>query len=233
MKKIGAVLCLMLLVFPGCSSAEKMSPEEQFKKSFPDKTYETFKSTAVPGIYELYNGRQIFYYLPEADVVLYGSVVTKGGVNITHESQMLKMAQKFAILPLDRALKVGSGKKTVVKFTDPNCPYCRQGFEYFNKIKDDVTVYVFLVPLSADSERKIRHILCSTDPVRTYEDVFTGKFDSGAGLNACRNPSVDEVMRTHRDLARQVGLRGTPLFYISGHVVDGFDPPAIEKLLTQ
>ena len=32
-------------------------------------------------------------------------------------------------------------------------------------------------------------------------------------------------------LASQVGLRGTPLFYIKGQVVDGFDLPAIEKLL--
>ncbi|HQK99219.1 MAG TPA: DsbC family protein [Smithellaceae bacterium] len=233
MRKLAAVWCLMAMLFPGCSSAEKLSPEAQFKQSFPDKTYETFKATSVPGVYELYNGRQIFYYLPSADVVLYGSLVTKDGVNLTRESHLQKMTPKFASLPLDQALKVGNGKKIVVEFTDPNCPYCRQGFEFFNKIKEDVTLYIFLVPLSADSERKIRHILCSSDRVRAYEEVFSGKFDSGSGLNACKDPKVGEQMRAHRDLAQHVGLRGTPLFYLRGKVVDGFDPPALQTLLEE
>jgi protein-disulfide isomerase len=32
-------------------------------------------------------------------------------------------------------------------------------------------------------------------------------------------------------LASQIGVSGTPLFYIKGQVVNGFDQPVIEKLL--
>ena len=42
---------------------------------------------------------------------------------------------------------------------------------------------------------------------------------------------IDEKIKTHVQLASQVGLRGTPLFYIKGQVVDGFDVALIEKLL--
>jgi protein-disulfide isomerase len=42
---------------------------------------------------------------------------------------------------------------------------------------------------------------------------------------------VDETVKTHMRLASQIGVRGTPLFYIKGQVVNGFDPPVIEKLL--
>ena len=29
-------------------------------------------------------------------------------------------------LNLDKALKIGTGKTTIIEFTDPDCPYCRQ-----------------------------------------------------------------------------------------------------------
>ena len=50
-------------------------------------------------------------------------------------------------------------------------------------------------------------------------------------LTICTDKKVDETVKTHMRLASQIGVRGTPLFYIKGQVVDGFDPPVIEKLL--
>ncbi|MFO7569449.1 MAG: DsbC family protein [Smithellaceae bacterium] len=233
MRKLLALLALMMFVFPACSSAQKLSPEEQFKKSYPKHAYESFTSTSIKGLYEVYNGRQIYYYLPDSDVVFYGSVVTKDGVNLTRESHMKKMALKMESLPLEKALKVGHGKTIVVKFTDPNCPYCRRGFEFFDRLKDDVTTYVFFLPLSADSERKIQHILCAKDRVVAYEDVFRGKFDQKAPLDLCDSPEVLDTMKMHRELAVSLGVRATPLFYIKGQIVDGFDPPVIEKLFKE
>lgn len=58
-----------------------------------------------------------------------------------------------------------------------------------------------------------------------------GKLDNNASLNVCADAKIDEKIKTHVQLASQVGLRGTPLFYIKGQVVDGFDVALIEKLL--
>lgn len=204
--------------------------EEQFKKSFPKNNFESITPTAIKGVYEVYAGNQLYYYMPKEDVVLYGALITKNGINITRESYLKKMAQKMAKVPLDSALKIGSGKTTVVEFIDPNCHFCRESYKFFAQRKD-VTIYAFFFPLSKDSADKIKHILCSKDVVKTYDDVMNGKLDNNIKLSDCTDKKVEETVKTHMQLASQVGIKGTPLFYIKGQVVDGFDIPAIEKIL--
>jgi thiol:disulfide interchange protein DsbC len=206
---------------------------EQFKKSFPKNNFESITPTAIKGIYEVYTGNQIFYYMPAGDVILYGSLISKDGVNITHDSFLKKMSQKIAKLPLDSALKIGTGTTAVVEFMDPNCYHCRQAYKFFSQRKD-VTSYVFLIPiLSKDSGDKIKHILCSKDVLKTYDDVMNGKLDNNAKLTVCTDKKVDETVKTHMQLASQVGIKATPLFYIKGQVVEGFDLPVMEKLLKE
>jgi thiol:disulfide interchange protein DsbC len=236
-KKLTATLLVILFLFPvyvfAKSPSKAPSIEEQFKKSFPQNKFESITPTDIKGVYEVYTGNQLYYYMPKDEVLLYGSIVSKNGVNISRESYFKKMAQKMAKLPLDSALKIGNGKTAVVEFMDPNCYHCRQAYKFFSQRKD-VTIYAFLVPLlSKDSGDKIKHILCSKDVPKTYDDVLNGKLDNNASLSICTDKKVDETVKTYQQLASQIGIRetGVPLFYIKGQVVGGFDPPVIEKLL--
>jgi len=237
-KKLTATILCVLFLFPTCVFAKKVtpvvSPVEKFKEDFPKNNFESITPTAIKGIYEVYTGNQIYYYMPKDDVILYGSLISKNGVNITRESNLKKMSQKMAKLPLESALKIGNGKTTIVEFIDPNCHFCRESYKYFTQRKD-VTIYAFFVPLlSKDSGDKIKHILCSKDVLKTYEDVMTGKLDNKAPLNICADKKVDETVKNYQQLASQIGIgggTGVPLFYIKGQVVGGFDVPAIEKLL--
>ena len=231
MKKLLIILVSVSFIFSGCSSLQKISPEEQFKKNFPNSSFESITETSIKGIYEVYNGRQIFYYMPESEIILLGNIISKEGKNLTQESNAKRMSAKLVNLPLDKALKIGNGKTTVVEFIDPNCHYCRLSFNFFNKLKNDVTIYVFFFPLSQDSEKKIRHIFCARDKAKTYEEVLSGKLDNNAPLNLCSDKESEEMMKTHKQIGAQTGIQATPLFYIKGQVVNGFDQPAIEKLL--
>lgn len=233
MKNLWITVATVFLLLPGCSTAQKLSPEEQFKKSFSQHKYETFAQTSVPGVYEIYNGRQVYYYLAEGDVILVGSMISKDNNNLTQESIAKKMAAKMTNLPLDQALKIGEGKIPVVEFIDPNCHYCRLSFNFFNSRKKDVTLYAFFYPLSEDSAKKIRHVLCSQDKVAAYEDALGGKLDGNVQLNQCSDNGVEVMLKNHQQVSAQVGVRATPLFYIKGQVVPGFDQPAIEKLLAK
>jgi thiol:disulfide interchange protein DsbC len=233
LKKILIASAIGVLLLPGCASSQKLSIEEQFKKSFPKNTYETFSETSLKGVYEVYNGTQVYYYLPGNDVLLLGSIVTKDGKNLTQESNSKKMAAKMAALPLDKALKIGSGKITVVEFIDPNCHYCKLSFDFFNKRKKEVTLYVFFFPLSEDSEKKIRHILCSKNMEQTFNDVLGGKLNEKAKLNLCSDRNTEDILKVHLNAASKIGVRGTPLLYIKNQVVPGFDQPVIEKLLAE
>lgn len=233
MKKLTATILCILFLFPTFVFAKKVipvvSPIEKFKKSFPKNNFESITPTAINGVYEVYTGNQIYYYMPKDDVIIYGPLISKDGVNITRESSLKKMAQKMASLPLDSALKIGNGKTTVVEFIDPNCHFCRESYKFFTQHKD-VTIYAFFFPLSKESADKTKYILCSKDVAKAYDDALSGKLDN-TQLAACTDKKVDETVKAHMKFASQIGLRGTPLFYIKGQVVDGFDPPVIEKLL--
>jgi thiol:disulfide interchange protein DsbC len=229
-KKLTATLLFILFLFPAFAFAKEGSITEKFKKDFPQNKFESLTPTEIKGIYEVYNGNQIYYYLPKEDVLFYGTLVSKNGVNITRDSFLKKMAQKMAKLPLDSALKIGNGKTAVVEFMDPNCYHCRQAYKFFSQ-RQDVTLYVFFFPLSKESGDKIKHILCSKDAPKMYDDVLNGKFDNNVPLNICADKKVDETVKTHMQLASQAGVRATPLFYIKGQVAEGFDPSVIEKLL--
>lgn len=230
MKKLTATLLFILFLFPAFVFAKEGSITEKLKKDFPQNKFESLTPTEIKGIYEVYNGNQIYYYLPKEDVLFYGTLVSKNGVNITRDSFLKKMAQKMAKLPLDSALKIGNGKTAVVEFMDPNCYHCRQAYKFFSQ-RQDVTLYIFFFPLSKESGDKIKHILCSKDAPKMYDDVLNGKFDNNAPLNICTDKKVDETVKTHMQLASQAGVRATPVFYIKGQVAEGFDPPVIEKLL--
>jgi thiol:disulfide interchange protein DsbC len=232
-KKLMLAVIMVLFLFPGCSSAQKLSPEEQFKKSFPQHNYETFAKTPIKGIYEIYDGGQIIYYLPEGDFILAGNIYSKDRKNLTQESNAKKMVAKLANLPLDKALKIGNGKTSIVEFIDPNCHYCRLSFNFLKERIKDVTLHIFFHPLSEDSAKKIRHILCSKDKAQTYNDVLGGKLDANAQLNLCSDKAAEDMMKAHEEAAAKIGVRGTPLFYIKGQVIPGFDQPAIEKLLKE
>jgi thiol:disulfide interchange protein DsbC len=233
MKKLVIMLVGIIFLLPGCSSAQKLSPEQQFKISFPQVKYETFTQASVKGVYEVYDGQRILYYLPEGDVVFAGNMFSKDGKNITQESNTKRMVAKLTNLPLEQALKIGNGKTVVVEFIDPNCHYCRLSFNFFKERKKDITMYVFFYPLSEDSSKKIRHIICANDKAQTYEDVLSGKLDGNAQLNLCNSKEVESMLQNHRQVSAKVGVQATPLFYIKGEVVPGFDQPAIEKLLAK
>lgn len=206
------------------------SPEEMFKKSFPNRNFETITATPIKGIYEVYAGNQLYYFIPDAEVLIYGNIVSKDGKSLTRESFNKKMAGKMAQLPLENALKIGNGKNVIVEFMDPDCHFCREAYKFFS-LRKDVTIYIFFYPLSQVSEKKIRYILCAADRVKAYQEIMSGKHDNNPNLKVCPDKKPDDTLKLYKKLAAQIGLRSTPFFYFKGQAIDGFEAPVWEKLL--
>jgi thiol:disulfide interchange protein DsbC len=207
--------------------------EETLKKDFPIFVFDSVKPTPVKGIYAvIYAGQEVVYYVPESGVLLTGEMIAKGGINLTDEVKSEIMSSHYQEIPLEKGIKMGTGEHAVVEITDPNCPYCRNGAQYFAG-KADVTRYVFFWPLSPDSEQKVRHILCAKDRAKMYEEVMAGKYDEGATLNICQDPAVDGLVETYKELGAKIGMSGTPVFFIDGKAVRGANIPLIEVLLAE
>jgi protein-disulfide isomerase len=47
----------------------------------------------------------------------------------------------------------------------------------------------------------------------------------------CKTAAVEDLLKAHREIGDRVGVTGTPLFLIDGHVVFGADIPQMERIL--
>jgi thiol:disulfide interchange protein DsbC len=208
------------------------TPEESFKKSFPRYQLDSIAPTAMPGIYEVIVRGKIAYYATGAEYLITGSIFTADGKNLTQERTLQMQKSKLAGLPLDKALKIGSGPNIVIEVTDPDCSFCRKAAAFFAK-RNDVTRHIFFYSnVSKDSDAKIREIFCAKDQAKAYEAAMAGKLDD-MKFTPCKSEKADKLLKIHKEAGDKAGVMGmgTPLFLINGQPVLGADFPAIEKLL--
>lgn len=237
LRKTVAVLGITLIVMTG-TSLQAATPEETFRKNFPNIRLDSITPTAVAGLYEIVSDSRIAYYAPGPEYLITGSLITREGRNLTEErAREIEerageiMAQKLKAISLEKALKIGSGSHTVIEVTDPDCTYCRKASAFLSA-RNDVTRHVFFFPLSIhpNAEAKIRYIFCATDRAQAYEKVMAGKLDD-MKFKPCEDAAVAELVQAHKEIGVQIGVTGTPLFLIDGQVIGGADIPRMEKIL--
>lgn len=133
-------------------------------------------------------------------------------------------------IDFSKAIQIGSGPKTVVEFTDPDCPFCRKASTYFDS-RPDVTRYVFFKPLPRHprAKEKARFILSMTDKVKAYHDIMSGRMDSAPELPA--TPEGIRLQEEQFEIAKRAKVSATPTFMINGRIIEGFDVKKIEAAL--
>lgn len=225
---LAAVLSVALLfIVAGASFAA--TPEAAFRSAFPQVPFDSMAPTEIPGLYEVISGQNIFYYYPDKDLVITGEIVGKDLKSRTAERKAALTAKKVKDLPLDKAVKMGEGKHVVIEFTDPDCPYCRKASEYFTK-RSDVTRYVFFAPLAHPAAiKKIEYILSAENQAQAYDAMMVGEEIPASAKPA--SPEVKQLAQEHLALARQVGIQGTPTFFVKGQQIVGADTKKLDELL--
>ncbi|MEQ1807179.1 MAG: DsbC family protein, partial [Burkholderiaceae bacterium] len=121
-------------------------------------------------------------------------------------------------LPLADALKSvhGSGSRTVYVFSDPACQFCRRLEPELARLQD-VTIYTFVVPFLG--RQLPQSVLCSPEPARTWQALMLTGDSSGLAANADCASALDRNL----ELARQLGVSGTPtLFFSDGSRSPGY-----------
>jgi thiol:disulfide interchange protein DsbC len=214
--------------------------EEVFKRTFPQVQADSIRPTGMKGLYEVVIGGRIGYFAPDPGYLLLGDLIDKNGANLTagRRDELAKkknelLAEKARHLPLEKALKIGSGKNMVIEITDPDCPYCRNAFKFLSQ-KADTTEYIFFLPLAMhpDAENKVRYILCSDDKTAAYKEAMEGALD-GKKYEVCKKPEMEEVLKAHKEVAAQLGITGTPFFVINGKPITGANFAQMEEAFKQ
>ena len=231
-KTVVSILFALVLVSVICGSLRAETVEETLTREFPGADFDVIKPTDIKGVYEIVKGSDVIYFVPDPGYLIVGDIYDKEGRNVTEERKGGLFAESAKNLPLDKAIKIGNGKNTVIEFTDPDCPYCRTASSFLGQRKD-VTRYIFFFPLPMhqDAENKIKYIFCAADRVKAYEDAMQGKFDDQK-YEKCSKPEAAELLELHKQIGLKMRISGTPFFIINGKKsVVGANITEIEKAL--
>ena len=121
----------------------------------------------------------------------------------------------------------GNGKRMLIVYSDPNCPYCKRLEKELVNVTD-VTIHTLLYPILNGSMTTAEAIWCSEDRVKAWDD-FMLRSVAPAGKD-CQTP-LQKLLES----GRENRVTGTPtLIFADGSVVPGFIPQQeIEKRLDQ
>jgi thiol:disulfide interchange protein DsbC len=128
-------------------------------------------------------------------------------------------------LPLGNAIPMGTGKRKLYVFTDPQCHFCFQLHEELKQVKD-LQVFFFLYPLAPASHEKAKSIWCSKDRAKALEETYQGI--------ELKSPSCDTTaINKNMEIGRRLFVDSTPtLVFQNGKIIEGYVlPDALENLL--
>ena len=178
------------------------------------------------------DGVHILYTDAAATHIIVGKIYeTKADKDLT-EARLRKFnAIKFESLPLAQAVKVqrGNGKRVLVMFSDPYCPYCKQ-FEQTLQQIDNITIYVFMFPvIKPDLADHSKAVWCSADKSKAWLDLaLRGK--PPAGSISCENP-----VEKNLELGHKLGVNSTPTLYLANgeRIAGAMSPADLRQMLDQ
>ncbi|SEK34113.1 DsbC family protein [Nitrosovibrio tenuis] len=223
---------LLLCFVCGAALADEASLKKALEATFSGEKIESLKKTPYLGLYEVVVGGELFYTDDKGTYLFFGHVVDpQTRQSLTSERlQQIKDARRInhASLPLESAIKAvrGNGKRKLVVFSDPNCPYCKRLEKELVNISD-VTIYTLLYPVLNGSMPTATAIWCSPDRLKAWDD-FMLRGIAPAG-KSCETP-----IETLLQAGRKNGINGTPtLIFADGSVVPGMiSAEIIEKKLS-
>lgn len=132
-------------------------------------------------------------------------------------------------IPLNKAIVVGTGKRELIAFINPDCGHCRKEWQSLKPHLSRVRIYVFLLPFESfpESYAKSYYIACSKNRLKALDEVLSGKFD-GNPPRVRKCPLVEE----HIKVAERLGVQAVPYNIILGNykVIEGYSPALLKEL---
>jgi len=207
--------------------------QEKLKATFSQLSVVDFKPTSVPDLFEINMGQATIYFHAEQELLFFGEIYNKDGVNLTQQSRQNAVQAIMKDLPMESALVLGDPNGIpIIEFTDPDCPYCRRYESWLNSITTASKVKIkriifFDNRIHPAAAAKIEHILCSDDKEKAFFEIYRNIVPPV--LQSC--DSAQQIMSNHLKIAKSLGVSGTPSFILDGKMSVGFRKKPIQDYL--
>jgi thiol:disulfide interchange protein DsbC len=234
MKKL---LCLLSVLSLSVYGQVPTNIENQIKKMLPNTKITQINYGPFSGTYEVIAGTNAFYVGNgnESEVIV-GHIVNFKSMQDVTQSRIELVNQKqysFEGLPLNLALKVGTGKKRMAVFIDPDCPYCQQLEAFLSDKLDKLTIYYFFMPLSIhpNALTHTQQILCADNPAKAINQIMISHDETLITSNDCIKKVENQISATAK-YAQENGINATPYIITdSNKAIGGFDIKELQTFI--
>jgi thiol:disulfide interchange protein DsbC len=236
MKKLSLFVLFISLFTSFTLSAESASDtasidklKQSLAKSMPEVKPSKISATPISGLFQVIVGSQVVYMSDDARYMIEGDLfdlVSKR--NVSEEAKSDIRLAAIERLGTDNML-IYTPKKvenTITVVTDIDCPYCRRLHdEVPDYLENNIEVrYIFMPLKGAADMKKTVSVWCSDDKQLALDIAKAG---GEIEEKTCENP-----IKKHLNLARKLGVRGTPAILLeNGQMLPGYVP--YDKLLAE
>jgi thiol:disulfide interchange protein DsbC len=218
------VFVVSTLVLSAVAMADREADEAAIREALSGLDIDAIEPAPVQGLYEVLVGAHVVYVTADGRYMLQGDLIDlKTRMSLTEPRR--REAQLAAVESVGEEnmiiFKPEKVKHKVTVFTDVECGYCRKLHSEINQYLDaGIEVRYLMYPragVGSSAYRKAVAVWCAEDRNSALTKAKAGK---PIEMTTCENP-VDE----HMELARALGLRGTPLIVLeSGRIQPGYVP---------
>lgn len=226
------LIFLLSIIIPLTTDAfTREEAEKIFKELIPQEfKIVALKEAPLEGFWEvateIKGERTIFYLHKNLRYIIHGQLLDRQSKkNLTLDRLKAIRNVDPSKLPIENAISMGSGKRKLYVFTNPDCHFCFQLHEDIKGTKD-LQSFLFLYPLSQASYEKVKSIWCSNDRLKSLEEAYQGKEIKSS---PCDTRAIDKNI----ELGRHLLIDSTPTLILqSGRVIEGYaQPHTLETIL--
>ena len=220
-------LLTSFIVHAETADTEKL--KQALAKSMPNVQTTKISATPIEGLYEVIVGSQVVYMSVDARYMIEGDLFDlKTKKNISENAKSSIRLAAINKLGEDNMLIYRPEKveNVITVITDIDCPYCRRlHSEVPDYLKNNVEVRYIFMPLKGMSDmRKTISVWCSEDKQLALDIAKAG--------GEIEDKICDNPIKEHLQLARTLGVRGTPAIVLEdGQLLPGYVP--VDKLIAE